>query len=95
MHKISGSKNSIAPKGRPFIMYHLPQVYGTHDYLCSVQKEYMIGWQFAKGITKPADKDVYELVAILMDEHHLNLPLNSDEAIELYLTLRRLIISLL
>ncbi|KAJ8966411.1 hypothetical protein NQ314_003541 [Rhamnusium bicolor] len=39
MHRISSSRNSTAPKGRPFLMYHTPEVYGTIDYLCEVTQE--------------------------------------------------------
>ncbi|CAB1433775.1 unnamed protein product [Pleuronectes platessa] len=35
-HTIRPSKNTNVPSGRPNVMYALPQLYGTRDFLCSM-----------------------------------------------------------
>lgn len=41
------------------------------------------------------DEDVYELAAIIMEEHKLELPTTADDAITLYMNLRQLFLKLL
>lgn len=92
LHNINAARNSICPKGRPFIMYHIPEVYGTKDYLNCVLKEDIDTCKpFCYFINKniPCDKDVYNLAVLIMGDHNVTLPVNSAEAVELYRFLRR------
>ncbi|KAK5647929.1 hypothetical protein RI129_002821 [Pyrocoelia pectoralis] len=89
-HKISGSKNSVCPRGRPFIMYHMPQLFGTKNYLCQLPRQPVDMFDehctFFNNI--PCDEDVYQLAAIVMDEERLTIAKEPSSAIHLYLNLR-------
>ena len=37
--RIRTVRNSRSPSGRPSVLYLLPELYGTHDYLCPVSDD--------------------------------------------------------
>ncbi|KAB0795826.1 hypothetical protein PPYR_04655 [Photinus pyralis] len=97
MHRISSSRNSVSPRGRPFVMYHMPEIYQSRDYLCKVSIEHInLCREFCAVIDeKPCDSDVYELSAILMAENQLALPENPYDAVDLYIILRDMLLNVL
>lgn len=97
MHRIAPSRNSVSPRGRPFIMYHMPQVYGTKDYLYPAREEDINICKelctFPENV--PCDKDVYELCVIIMTENGLSVAQEPNNAIDLYVTLREKVLEIL
>ncbi|XP_038133904.1 uncharacterized protein LOC119778637 [Cyprinodon tularosa] len=92
-HTIRPSKNISVPSGRPNVMYALPQLYGTRDFLSLVEDEHI---QLCKDECVfrqliPCDPDVYGLCNILMSESHLTLPRDPYQAVNLYRHLREAI----
>lgn len=72
------------------MMYNMPQIFATRDYLCRVAvapinvcKDLCI---FSTKIV--CDKDVYDLAVILMIQNNLTMPKEPSAAVELYTTLR-------
>ncbi|KAG5884322.1 hypothetical protein JTB14_027652 [Gonioctena quinquepunctata] len=67
-------KTSVAPKRRPFIMFELPELYGTRDYLFPISQDDI---QLCKGECKyieyPCDEDVYDLCKIMIEEKSFSL----------------------
>ncbi|KAK0154136.1 hypothetical protein N1851_003760 [Merluccius polli] len=92
-HTIRPSKNISVPSGRPNVLYALPQLYGTRDFLSPVEDEHLQLCKdecvFRRPI--PCDPDVYELCNILMVESHLTLPRDPYQAVNLYRHLREAI----
>lgn len=88
-HRITGKKSSITPKGRPFIMFELPELYGTRDHLIPIsQNEITICQDECKYIEYPCDEDVYGLCKIIMEEKGYTIQDDPFKAVELYLALR-------
>ncbi|XP_072223124.1 uncharacterized protein [Leuresthes tenuis] len=92
-HTIRPSKNTNVPSGQPNVMYALPQLCGTRDFLSPVEDEHL---QLCKDecvfrVPIPCDPDVYELCHIFMAESHLTLPTDPYQAVSLYLHLREAI----
>ncbi|XP_031343268.1 uncharacterized protein LOC116170868 [Photinus pyralis] len=88
--RITRSRNSIAPYGRPFMMYNRPQDFMSIDYLHPVSTEMRDLW--LETIPKPrntSDYDVYQLAAIIMEEEGWVKTNNVEAAIELYKNLRQ------
>ncbi|KAG5892739.1 hypothetical protein JTB14_001110 [Gonioctena quinquepunctata] len=82
-------KTSVAPKGRPFIMFELPELYGTRDYLFPIsQDDIQICKEECKYIEYPCDEDVYDLCKIIIEEKCFSLQNDPFECVELYLALR-------
>lgn len=89
-HIIRPSKNINVPSGRPNVMYALPELYRTRDFLSSVEDEHV---QLCKDecifrLAIPCDQDVYNLCNIFMVESHLTLPNDPYQAVNLYMHLR-------
>ncbi|CAG9773254.1 unnamed protein product [Ceutorhynchus assimilis] len=93
-HRIAGSRNRIAPRGRPFLMYYMPQIYGTYDYLCRVNHHGLGDFPTPSKIDEPCDIDIFELASIIRSETGLTLTRDPSKAIELYIYLRSQIQSL-
>ncbi|KAB0800803.1 hypothetical protein PPYR_04107 [Photinus pyralis] len=91
-HNISSSKNSILPRGKPLIMYHIPEIYRSNDYLISVEFDDLeIAREECVFLDQecPCDKDVFELCNILLNEAAVeNIPSDPYNAIDVYLYLR-------
>ncbi|XP_033114901.1 uncharacterized protein LOC117115288 [Anneissia japonica] len=60
-HLIRSSRNSRSSFGRPNIIYYMPEMYGTLDYICQVSNEQVGLCQQECTFRKanPCDKDVY------------------------------------
>ncbi|XP_019737807.1 uncharacterized protein LOC109523234 isoform X1 [Hippocampus comes] len=89
-HLIRPSKNMNVPSGRPNVMYTLPELYGTRDFLSPVDDEQV---QLCKSqcvfrLTMPCDPDVFALCAFLMSRSDLMPPKDPYQAVNLYLHLR-------
>lgn len=90
-HKIRQVHNSRSPSGRPLVLYTLPELGGTRSYMCDVSHDVhdcLDSCLFRQPI--PCNEHMFELwlCTIVMAELNLALPNNSEEACELYLTLR-------
>ncbi|XP_036006071.1 uncharacterized protein LOC118566787 [Fundulus heteroclitus] len=94
-HSIRPSNNRNVPSGRPNVMYALPELYRTRDFLCLVEEEHVevCKNECISRLTKPCDPDVFDLCNILMAESHLTLPTDAYQALNLYMHLREAIIA--
>uniref|UniRef100_A0A3B1K095 Zmp:0000000984 n=1 Tax=Astyanax mexicanus TaxID=7994 RepID=A0A3B1K095_ASTMX len=94
-HNIRPSRNAVAPHGRPFIMYTLPQLFGARDYLKRVSQQAVdvCREECQERGPYPCDETVFALSSHLMEEHHLHPPTTPAEATELYLFLRTCILN--
>lgn len=89
LHKITKSRNSISPRGRPVSLFHNPRQFHTKDYIHSVSSEDIDRW--ISLIPTPegtSDKDVFDLASIILEERQWNKPQDVITAKELYLQLR-------
>jgi hypothetical protein len=90
-HLIRPSHNARSPSGRPNVMYRLPALYGTRDYLSHVLPDdiavCMEECLFRELV--PCDRDVYDMSILIMHENELDFPQDPDSAVELYLELRQ------
>ncbi|XP_073798490.1 uncharacterized protein [Danio rerio] len=96
-HTIRQSKNISSPSGRPNVMYGLPELYQTRDFLTSADSESI---QLCKNECTfrrpiPCDPDVNSLCNIIMFESQLNVPRDPFQAVNLYMHLRDTIKTLL
>ncbi|KAJ8936271.1 hypothetical protein NQ314_012433 [Rhamnusium bicolor] len=80
VHKIRSSRNSNMPIGRPCIMYEMPELLQTKNYLIEIP-----GFAFdalesdCRILKHPCDEDFYRLCNILLVENglsHKNDPLS-------------------
>lgn len=84
-HRICASKNAVSPSGRPLMMYSLPQLFGTTDYLKTVFPEQIHACReecLPRG-PHPCDDSVFEICCLAMSESNLHPPTTPEEAIEL------------
>ncbi|KAB0795190.1 hypothetical protein PPYR_12029 [Photinus pyralis] len=89
LHQISRSRNAVSPIGKPFIMYNIPEVYGTKDYLCNLSSADIGDYEEQCLFHNcPCDDDFYELCVIIMSENGYVMPKTSTDAVDLYLNLR-------
>jgi hypothetical protein len=76
--------------GRPIMLYDIPELYGTRDYMCDVDLNRIDvcaqECTFYNGI--PCDEDIYPLACLYMDEHGWLMPSDPYEAVDLYVSLR-------
>lgn len=93
-HRISRSHNQhqLSPTGRPFAMYHTPELYNTTDYLLEVSEEAV---EICKELTSTinGDEDVFELASILMEEKGLQFSYDPYDTLNIYTCLRREILN--
>ena len=87
-----GTDIKFEPSGRPLILYSLPELHGTHSYLCPVSKEEMDVYSkdctFRKSIQ--CDEDVFEMCSIFVAENNFAFPSTADKAVVLYMELRQI-----
>ncbi|XP_076842081.1 uncharacterized protein LOC143486114 [Brachyhypopomus gauderio] len=90
-HLIRPSRNDLVPHGRPHVMYTLPELYGTEDYLCHVPEIECTTCedQCTHRCDVPCDKDVFTICTHVMAQHHLSVPADVYGALDLYLSLRQ------
>ena len=85
-HHIRPTQTSFSPSGRPSIMYSMPELYGTQNYIClytdndlaQCEEQYL----FRDSI--PCDGDVYQWCLITMAENNWSFPSSREDAVELY-----------
>lgn len=71
-HKISKSRNSISPVGKPTIMYELPFLYGACNYIIPVPPFAVDEMSTKCTFNKfSCDEDFSELCGILIEENQL------------------------
>ncbi|CAG9763543.1 unnamed protein product [Ceutorhynchus assimilis] len=89
IHKISKTRNSVSPTGRPALMYEVPSFYGAQSYLVPVPAfaidELSSGCTFQEH---PCDKDFHELCIILIEENQYVQNENPTDCVDLYKKLR-------
>lgn len=78
------------PYGRPVVMYNTPEVFQAQDFIQNVsQAEIDICADECTFITHAtADRDLYDLCRLVMDENHWQFSHNAYEMCDLYLSLR-------
>ncbi|KAJ8307126.1 hypothetical protein KUTeg_015210 [Tegillarca granosa] len=93
-HRIRRTRHQTVPSGRPNTMYHLPEAYGTHHYLCPVSSEEIQECQryCPPKSMLPCDRDIYELCCLIMAENNKSPPRDAFEAAMLYRFLRGIIL---
>ncbi|KAJ8303346.1 hypothetical protein KUTeg_019742 [Tegillarca granosa] len=93
-HRIRRTRHQTVPSGRPNTMYHLPEAYGTHHYLCPVSSEEIQECQryCPPKSMLPCDRDIYELCCLIMAENNKSPPRDAFEAAMLYRFLREIIL---
>ncbi|XP_043976973.1 uncharacterized protein LOC122833467 [Gambusia affinis] len=96
-HRIRPTKNLQVPSGRPNVMYALPELYSTMDFLTPVQVEHIQLCRDACTFrqTIPCDSSVYDICNILMAEYGLMTPSDPYDSVKLYMLLRDAIRALL
>ena len=89
-HKIRPSRNDNVPHGRPNVMFMLPSLYGSDDYINRVCRNISV---YRSSVT--CDSDVFKLCTLLQAHHGLNFPKDGYEACTLYVKLKELILNTL
>ncbi|CAH0563093.1 unnamed protein product [Brassicogethes aeneus] len=88
-HSISGSRNAVSPRGRPVIIFELPELYHTTNFLCDFDNQLIEACERECQYFKmPCETDIYELCKILMNEKNIEIPQDAYAAAELYLKLK-------
>lgn len=94
-HRIRPSRLAPGPFGRPNYMYEVPEAFGAINCLMTVpdtERDICMD-ECSSRQELPCDKDVYELCRICMDEQDWTMPLDAYSAIELYGSLRPVILT--
>ena len=90
-------RNSLVPHGRPDVMYTLPELYETEDYISQVPVEDCdtCEVQCIHRSDIPCDEDIFTLCSHIMAQHQLRIPKDRFTALNLYLALRQELITVL
>ena len=75
-------------------MYEVPEMFDTQDYLCDVDPECVEACKDickSKDLSPCIDEDIFDLCVGTMTELDLDVPMDSDEALVLYKTIRPVI----
>ncbi|KAK5648007.1 hypothetical protein RI129_002899 [Pyrocoelia pectoralis] len=90
-HKIQKSRNARSPSGRPIIMYQMPELYNSKDYLIELPLNGLtdILEQECIRLNCACDQDVFDLCILFMTEHNYRVTDDPYDAIKLYINLRR------
>lgn len=95
-HRIAHSKNSLLPSGRPSLMYELPQIYKTENYIVPVNNAVVEELkESCKFLNTPCDNSVYQLCNTIIAENVWNKSSDPADAVNLYVNLRMEILRLL
>lgn len=93
-HRIRPSKNENVPHGRPIVLYAMPELFSTRNYMMAVD-------QGDVAICKtncvfrgesPCDSEMFELLITYMVEYGFSPPTTPQEGIDLYYALRPLVL---
>lgn len=89
-HLIRPSRNELVPHGRPDVMYTIPELYDTGDYLCQVSEENRTNCEgdCIHRHDTACDEDVFTLCTHIMAQNNLHVPVDAFMAIDLYISLR-------
>lgn len=90
-HLIRPSRVGTSPHGRPNILYTIPELCHTRDYLSLKSDDEIRNCSnlVEHRNTIPCDEDVYNWCINIMSESNLCLTLDPNEAVNLYLTLKQ------
>jgi hypothetical protein len=93
-HKMA-SKTESSRGRRPLMMYTIPELYNADDCLCAVDEDEidMCAEETIPKSALPCDETVKELCYLIMEEDCIDKPDDVFEARDLYLYLRRVILS--
>lgn len=87
-HHIRQSRNVSSPAGKPDIMFHMPELYGTMSYLMPLDPNSLdiISPFLTRDI--PDNLPIYgEIFQTIMEEYNMTLPTNLDAAANVLVTL--------
>ncbi|XP_055073955.2 uncharacterized protein [Misgurnus anguillicaudatus] len=90
-HLIRPLRNSLVPHGRPDVMYTLPELYETEDYISQVPVEDCDTCedQCIHRSDIPCDEDIFTLCSHIMAQHQLRIPNDMFTSLNLYLAIRQ------
>lgn len=95
-HRIRKTKNTVAPAGRPIMMYDLPELYDSQDYLLPLAVEDINMWKTECSFpSTPCDEDIFELCNLIVNEKNLIKSNHPFDTVIFYISLRNEITSLL
>ena len=90
-HIIRPSTNERVPRGRPNIMYYLPELYDAQDYLSAASLDDINACRsnctFRSSI--PCDIDLFHMCNMIMGQRGFRLPTDAYQALDIYVALRR------
>ena len=89
-HRIRASKKDSNPKGKPTVLYFLPQLYGAEDKLKPAESRAVdiCEEECTRKSDFPCDETVFELCTLIMTEMHWEFPSENCHLSDLYLALR-------
>ena len=90
-HIIRPSQNENVPHGRPNVMYEVPALYGTQDFLRHISPADIQACKKESLFrsTVPCDTDIYKWCTKVMKTQNLAFPKTHFDSIRLYFGLRR------
>lgn len=95
-HRIRKTKNSIAPAGRLMLMFDLPELYGSQNYLVHLAAEDVEVWEAeCSFIILPCDEDFFELFNLIATENNFIKSSNPFDVVLFYISLRKEVLQLL
>ncbi|XP_041364959.1 uncharacterized protein LOC121380210 [Gigantopelta aegis] len=93
-HRIRPSKNENVPHGRPMVLYSMPEVFSVRNYMRAVNQTDVdicrTDCLFRDEFT--CDQEMFELLLMYMLQYGLEPPTNAQEGVDLYLTLKPLVL---
>lgn len=89
-HRIRPTRNQRVPSGRPFVLYSLPHLQNTYDYLQPVDADVLdvFSDECNTFSTLVCDEDVFQLCQMYMAENSWTPPIDHVAATDLYIKLR-------
>lgn len=89
-HRIRKSKEEHVVNGRPLMMYELPELYNTNDYLLPVNQDKLelCETQCHSKNDFPCDQDLFNYCCQIAQAQEWNPPETPEEAINFYINLR-------
>ena len=90
-HTLQSKPGETLRRKKPTVLYNLPQLYGAEDRLCYVDSNEIVicEQETTPKPRTPCDDTVRELCYIFMTESHVSKPDDTAEARQLYIELRR------
>ena len=89
-HIIRPSKNPNVPSGRPNVMYTVPRLYRTQDFVQPVQKADIDSCE-PESLHRSlytCDQDIYDVCMFIMKQHNVAWPRTPREGIYFFLQLK-------